>query len=395
MRVAIAKPDWGIRGGFEVVIDRIAAQLEELGHDVRWLSPKVSDLGSTPFGVPVDGAMDGEPEFFRYAGMIEAFESLDARRADVLVSTQPPSFATAHPRHLSLFFHHLRTYYDLADVTEKAGLVQVVSHREATSLVRLLDESLLGHVDYFLAGSESVKERLRSFNGFTENVGVFHAGLGIQPREPTRAAPTSQGRPLMISRHEFPKRTELFIHAMKFLPDTTGIAVGAGGRLGYVQELDTRLSAQGADAFLLDSEPMWLCNAPYVPPSPSDADVSNVHFEGFASNEVLERHLHEALCVVAPAYLEDYGLTVIEAMAFGKPVIVCSDGGNLVNLVEHGSTGLVVEPSGSAIAAAIKQLQDDPRSAARMGQAAREAAGQYSWERAFEEFEAGLERVMS
>jgi len=80
---------------------------------------------------------------------------------------------------------------------------------------------------------------------------------------------------------------------------------------------------------------------------------------------MLRRAMASAVCVVAPAYDEDYGLTAIEAMAAGTPVIVCRDGGGLVELVDHGVTGLVVEPTGAAIATAIRSLTDDPDLAQR------------------------------
>ena len=100
-------------------------------------------------------------------------------------------------------------------------------------------------------------------------------------------------------------------------------------------------------------------------------------------------------CVVAPAYLEDYGLTAIEAMAYGKPLIVCRDGGNLVNFVEHGVNGFVVEPEGPAIAEAVNLLIDDPALAQKLGAAARETARPYTWDRAMQQFQSGVEKVLS
>ena len=82
---------------------------------------------------------------------------------------------------------------------------------------------------------------------------------------------------------------------------------------------------------------------------------------------------------MAPAYREDYGLTVLEAHARGRPVIVCRDGGGLVDLVEDGVTGLVVEPTGQAIADAVRRFRDDPGMAAAMGDAGRDALARYRW----------------
>ena len=78
--------------------------------------------------------------------------------------------------------------------------------------------------------------------------------------------------------------------------------------------------------------------------------------------------------MVAPAYDEDDGLTVLEAMAHARPVIVCRDGGGLTALVEDGVNGLVVEPDGASIAAGIARLAGDPELAHAMGLAALETA---------------------
>jgi glycosyltransferase involved in cell wall biosynthesis len=99
--------------------------------------------------------------------------------------------------------------------------------------------------------------------------------------------------------------------------------------------------------------------------------------------------------VVAPAYLEDYGLTAIEAMAFGKPLVVCDDGGGLATFVDDGVNGFIVPPVGASIAEAVQRFVQDPSLARSMGAAARERAMQYTWARATREIEDGIARVTS
>ena len=97
--------------------------------------------------------------------------------------------------------------------------------------------------------------------------------------------------------------------------------------------------------------------------------------------------------MVAPAYLEDYGLTVIEAMSAGRPVVVCRDGGGVCLPVVDGVNGFVVEPTGRAIASAVSRLGADPDLARRMGAQARETAAEYTWERAMRQILDGVERL--
>ena len=66
------------------------------GHDVTRLTVALNELPHRPFGVAVpDDAWAIVSEYFRYLAGVEAFDRLDTRRFDLVVSTQPPSFTTA------------------------------------------------------------------------------------------------------------------------------------------------------------------------------------------------------------------------------------------------------------------------------------------------------------
>ena len=107
-----------------------------------------------------------------------------------------------------------------------------------------------------------------------------------------------------------------------------------------------------------------------------------VVFSGRVDEPTLVHHYASAACVVAPAFREDYGLTALEAMSFGKPVVVCRDGGGLAELIEDGVTGFVVDPCASAIADAVERLVGDVDLRREMGEAARDRASAFTWRRA-------------
>jgi glycosyltransferase involved in cell wall biosynthesis len=77
---------------------------------------------------------------------------------------------------------------------------------------------------------------------------------------------------------------------------------------------------------------------------------------------------------------ESFGVSVIEASACCKPVVV-SDVGGLPEVVEDGVTGLVVKAkSEEAIAAALERLVLDPDLRTRMGEAGRDRVRRlYDW----------------
>lgn len=397
MRIGIVKPDFGVVGGFELVMQRVAAELEARGHTVEWVSVDVRRLPTRAFGVHVpDYVWLSQAEFFRYLAMVDAFSVLRLDRFDLVLSTQPPSYAVHHPRHLALFSHHQRMYYDLSTVWIQAGFAHDVSlHYEAVKAIRRLDYDLLRRPKRILAASEVVKGRLDAYNGLRQEVGVYHAGVGVAACEQPAAAAGRHA--ICVSRQEFPKRTELFVHAMKLVPDIPGMAVGGGSRLRYVQSIDARLARLGPDAAHVDSLPLWLCRHDdhHVGGQLTTPEGSNVEYLGRVEDEELSRLYAEAFCVVAPAYDEDYGLTAIEAMQHGKPLVVCRDGGGLTLFVEHGVNGLVVDPTGQAIAEAVRRLHDDPALAASLGEGARATAATFTWERAMREIDEGIEVVCS
>jgi glycosyltransferase involved in cell wall biosynthesis len=77
------------------------------------------------------------------------------------------------------------------------------------------------------------------------------------------------------------------------------------------------------------------------------------------------------LCVVPSVWQDAFPLAVLEAMAWGKPVIATRVGG-IPEMIEDRVHGLLVPPADEpALAEALQALLADPARAARMGEAAR------------------------
>lgn len=397
MKIGIAKPDFGFVGGYERVIERIASWLHREGNSVTWIKVDAIDVPRLAWDVPLPRHVAPELwEFQRYGALIQTFAELDTSEFDLMISTQPPSFAIQHPRHLSVFSHHHRIYYDLEEVHTAAGFADPVLHARIAAAVRRLDQPLFEQVSYVLAASEEVAGRLERFNGLLENVGVYHAGVAFREDEPVEqgaARRSDDWYAICVGRHEFPKRSELYIQALKYLPDDRGVLVGDGTRLPWLRALDARLTG-ASDLDSLTPENLWLNTGVTGRIEYTSLD-SNVRFVEDASSEELHDLYAGAGCAVAPAFLEDYGLTAVEAMTYGLPLIVCSDGGGLAWFVEDGVTGFIVEPTGRAIADAMTKLRNDPELAAQMGREARERSRRFTWENALAEVRRGIEHLTS
>jgi glycosyltransferase involved in cell wall biosynthesis len=408
MKIAIAKPDYGARGGFEIVVERLAGGLRERGHvvDLAKIDATTDSTSHLPLPVTAD-QLQLFQEFFFHLNMIARFEELDLSAYDVILCTQPGSYAVRHPRKVVLFYHHTRSFYDLQAVIEAVRGHDIDLHQLATFVVHDVDNFFLTPDVPILAGSRRVKQRLADHNGLHENVEVFSAGIDEAFLNFT--APITFESPVCIGRHEFPKRTELFMHAMNHVEGLTGRIVGAGSFTDRLKGLDAWLRAQhvdrdgrprrGAFGCFLDDDKLWRQYGIHLPAQEFQAAremlaasgaTSPVTFVGQVSKAELLREYASALCVVCPAFDEDYGLTCIEAMACGKPVIACDDGGGYVELIEDGVDGFIVTSTGPAIARAIERLKEVDV-ARRMGERGREKARAYTWQRAIDQVERALE----
>lgn len=95
----------------------------------------------------------------------------------------------------------------------------------------------------------------------------------------------------------------------------------------------------------------------------------SVIFTGFVTDVV--DILPDLNLLVIPSLWEGFGLTALEAMVAGVPVLATSVGG-LPEVVEHGTTGLLVPPADdAALARGINWMLDHPGEALEMSEAAR------------------------
>lgn len=123
---------------------------------------------------------------------------------------------------------------------------------------------------------------------------------------------------------------------------------------------------------------------------------SNVSLNGRLSNASVAKLLSTAHLMIRPSRWEGFGVSFIEAMAVGVPVIATPVGG-ITDFISNRQTGLLVPPDKpKALAQAILELAKHPDLAHKLSQNAHKLiAQQYTWDTIASQVESQLVKLAS
>jgi glycosyltransferase involved in cell wall biosynthesis len=274
--------------------------------------------------------------------------SIGGRRVDQVISLRYPSYAVRHPRHVSWLNHTMREYYDLWPRFSAALSVQGrVKERAKRVIVRAADRWLLTrHVTEVVAQSSTIQRRLAHAFGIEVDV--------LLPPPPQRSYRCDGYGDYIfaVSRLTPLKRLDLLIRALA-RPAADGVRAVIAGEGEDRSALEQLIAALG-----LSGRVMLVGRL-------SDADLLD--------------HYARCRAVCFPPVEEDYGFVTVEAFASRKAVLTCVDSGGPADLVRHGETGRISEPTPDALAEHLAALMSDKALAERLGTAAAADVGTMTW----------------
>jgi glycosyltransferase involved in cell wall biosynthesis len=108
------------------------------------------------------------------------------------------------------------------------------------------------------------------------------------------------------------------------------------------------------------------------------AGRNDIVFQRDPNEEELKAAYSSSYGLVFPSLNEDWGMTPLEAMGFGKPVIAVRQGGPTESVLD-GETGILAPPEPGAFAAAMAKLAGDPDLVRKMGEAGVSHVQKYDW----------------
>jgi glycosyltransferase involved in cell wall biosynthesis len=263
---------------------------------------------------------------------------------------------------------HSHTQYPLflallARIFLGSRVVHIHHQHSMPSNIQICLLKYLGRIrspDQIIAVSVWMAETIRSVvPSLKSPLAVIHNGIEI----PSLEHGAYDGRILHVytaARLTAPKNVELLVHAMQKVlqihPDATLTILGDGELLPNLKEASRRLGIG-----------------------------DRVTFHGYVFQP--EKYYPELDLFVLPSLSEAFGLSLLEAMAWGKPCVATDVGGTL-DFLQNNKNGLSVPSNDqNAMAEAIIRIMTEPSLAKRLGIEARKTAEQFSIEKTVKQIE--------
>lgn len=326
-----------VRGGAELLADRLVVELRRHGHE--------AELLRLPLGNDIQQIRES----------MLAAATLDAVNVDRVIGLKFPAYLIPHPEMVIWLVHQLRQAYDPPPV----GWPRDAATETLAEEVHVADRHAFESAKRLYTISPMVQARLEMSHRIT-------APVLMTPPHAEAEYRTEDAEPMIVAlgRLSAGKRQLLAVRAMRF------------ARPGY------RLVVAGAP----DSPATLAALEQEI----DDGDLgSRVELipRFITDEEKLDLLARCAASVYLPVDEDSYGYVCYEAAMSAKPSITATDSGGTHTLVEDGSSGLIAEPEPEPLAAAFDRLALDRDAAAQMGRAARELADylDLSWERVVQE----------
>lgn len=322
---------------------------------------------------PADYFENGPPESLDAAGRHPLAARLSATLAMCLAFEGLPPVAARlalHSGALSLLSHRRihgpqilychtppRTLYDHRDfyLARQSGPRRPV-YRLLAARYRRRYEAAIHAMDAVVANSETVRRRIRDFLDLSAEV--------VHPPVDTAAFPNLGQEPFYLStaRVDVLKRVDVVVRAFCDLPDKRLVVVSGGSELGRVRAIA--------------------------------AGRPNIEIRGWTEAAELRRLVGTAIATIYIPRDEDFGISPVESMAAGKPVIGVREGG-LTETVLHGETGILLppDPRPADVARAVAEL--GPAEALGMRDACERRAAAFDTAVFIRNMRAVAERVMA
>ena len=325
MKIAIFHDYFGSIGGGEKVVIAMAKILDAdiITTDtdsVKKIEPsvRVISLGKT----------------IKYPGLKQISATLKfyfcdfSKKYDVFIFSGSWAHYAAHRHHPNVWYCHtpVRLFYDnYSNFLRSLPFFKQIFFRGYAQIFRIVDRRSISHIDHIVANSHNVQMRIKQFYNLESDV-IY------PPIDSSKFYFSEYGNFWLSVNRLYPeKQIELQIESFRAIPEQKLVIAG-----GFAQGDHSATYAKKIQAA--------------IPP--------NVSFLGEITDIELCDLFAHCKGFICTAKDEDFGLTPLEAMAGGKPVVAVNSGGFRETITSP--TGMLVDPEVPSIVTAVRQISENP-----------------------------------
>jgi len=269
---------------------------------------------------------------------------LEVANADRVIALKFPAYLVPHPDKVLWLLHQYRQAYDMWDAGQSN--IPATERGEAIrAMIRRADEQAFAEARALFANSPVTAGRMRRYNGVEAQV----LPCPLNDPELFLGGP-AEGYIFAGGRVGRAKRQHLLVQALKHAPGVRLVIAGPPDSPAEAEELRRLACDLGVE--------------------------SRVTFDlRLLPRPELAALVNNASGVVYIPFDEDsVGYVTMEAFQASKPVITTTDSGGVLEIVKHGHSGLVAEPTPEALGAMFRVLASDAAKARDMGVAGRQVS---------------------
>ena len=253
-----------------------------------------------------------------------AIESLDLSEFDLVISSSV-AFSKGlilkpQTKHICYCYSPTRQLWDWhAEYKKESGRTPRLITSVSQHLLRIWDRHASTRVDYFIAISENVRQRIKKY--------YHHDSTVIYP--PVGQPPTTINYPKLTTDTSY-----FLIVGRLFKHKNIDIAIGAFNKLAW-------------PLVIIGTGPEYR--------RLSKMATGNIKLLGYQPDDIVQSYYANCQAFIMPQE-EDFGITPIEAMSYGKPVLALARGGAL-EYIEEGVNGEFFEdPTEETLADGVRRL---------------------------------------
>lgn len=318
-------------------LDLVLGTQSDQSYDLGKLPGKLFDLnaGSGPWGLRTVKRLHG----FRFkTGFLKNYRTV------IYSGQDAPLAVNNHPDGKNIYYCNAppRSLYDLKEY-RLASLSpgQALNHRAFNLFFQPLYESAIRKMDLVVANSGNIQKRIQNF--LRKNSIVIHPPCDTEKFQWLG----QEDYYFSFARLDPLKRVDVLIKAFAQMPDKRLIVASTGPEMEKLKKLA--------------------------------AGKRNILFVGPVDDDALTNLVGKSIATLYIPKEEDFGISPVESMAAGKPVLGVAEGGLLETIV-HGETGILAKarPSPEDVIDAVHELT--PKRALAMRSSCEQRAREFSKE---------------